>query len=92
MTAHAIVDRANQPSADGAEAWRGGATGLAETAGRGGCQARLSWQADDIDGITYLDRDDLEAGTIVEVRVAEVVDDYDFRVNVERVVSGRCAR
>ncbi len=87
MTAHAIVDRATQRSVGGSEAWRAGEAGSSETAGRGRSQARLSWQADDIDGITYLDRDDLEAGTIVEVRVAEVVDDYDFRVNVERVVS-----
>jgi ribosomal protein S12 methylthiotransferase len=91
MTAHAIVDRATRLSVDGDDAWRGGGTGAAGLAGRGGSQARLSWQADDIDGITYLDRD-LEPGTIVEVRVAEVVDDYDFRVNVERVVSRGAAR
>lgn len=56
-----------------------------------GPQGRLSWQADDIDGITYLDRRDLDRrdlapGTIAEVQVDEVVDDYDFRATIRRVV------
>jgi ribosomal protein S12 methylthiotransferase len=54
---------------------------------QGGADGRLSWQADDIDGITYLDRHDLAAGTIAEVRVDDVVDDYDFRATVLRIVS-----
>ena len=72
--AHAIVDRA-MADADDPEARVGG-----------GVQARLSWQADDIDGVTYLDRSELAPGTIVEVHVDEVVDAYDFRATVRRVV------
>lgn len=52
-----------------------------------GMTARFTWQADDIDGITRLDRDDLAPGTIVTARVEEVVDDYDFRATVRAVVS-----
>jgi ribosomal protein S12 methylthiotransferase len=48
-------------------------------------QARLPWQADDIDGITLLD-ESLAPGTFVDVAVEEVVDDYDFRASVIRVV------
>lgn len=47
----------------------------------GTCQARLPWQADDIDGITYLD-EQLAPGTLVEVAVREVLNDYDFRASV----------
>jgi ribosomal protein S12 methylthiotransferase len=46
--------------------------------------ARLPWQADDIDGVTYLD-EPLAPGTIAEVAVEEVVDDYDFQASVIRV-------
>jgi hypothetical protein len=42
---------------------------------------RLPWQADDIDGISWLDRD-VPAGRFAEVEVTEVVDDYDFKVRV----------
>jgi ribosomal protein S12 methylthiotransferase len=42
---------------------------------------RLPWQADDIDGVTWLDRD-VAAGRFAEVEVVEVVDDYDFRARV----------
>ena len=48
-------------------------------------QARLPWQADDIDGVTQIDVA-LPAGTIAEVAVEEVVDDYDFQASVIRVV------
>jgi ribosomal protein S12 methylthiotransferase len=51
---------------------------------RGTSQARLPWQADDIDGVTQLD-EALPPGTIVEVAVEEVVDDYDFQASVIRV-------
>ena len=47
--------------------------------------ARLPWQADDIDGVTYLD-EAIPPGALVEVTVQEVVDDYDFRASVRRVV------
>jgi ribosomal protein S12 methylthiotransferase len=52
--------------------------------GRGTSQARLSWQADDIDGVTQIDVE-LPPGTIAEVAVEEVVDDYDFQASVMRV-------
>jgi ribosomal protein S12 methylthiotransferase len=50
----------------------------------GTSEARLPWQADDIDGITYLD-EALAPGTLAEVAVEEVVDDYDFRASLIRV-------
>jgi ribosomal protein S12 methylthiotransferase len=50
----------------------------------GTSQARLPWQADDIDGVTYLD-EALAPGTLAEVAVEEVVDDYDFRASLIRV-------
>jgi ribosomal protein S12 methylthiotransferase len=47
---------------------------------------RLPWQADDVDGITYLD--ELHApGTLLEAAVEEVVDDYDFRASSVRVLT-----
>ena len=51
----------------------------------GTSQARLPWQADDIDGVTYID-EALAPGTIAEVAVEEVVDDYDFQASVIRTV------
>ncbi|HMI56307.1 MAG TPA: 30S ribosomal protein S12 methylthiotransferase RimO [Gemmatimonadaceae bacterium] len=51
---------------------------------RGTSQARLPWQADDIDGVTQID-ETLPPGTIAEVAVEEVVDDYDFQASVIRV-------
>jgi ribosomal protein S12 methylthiotransferase len=52
-----------------------------------GSQARLQWQADDIDGVTHLD--ELHPpGTFVDVAVEEVVDDYDFKASVVGVVPG----
>ncbi len=48
-------------------------------------RARLPWQADDIDGVTWIDTDE-PAGTIVEVLVEEVVDDYDFTASFKRVL------
>jgi ribosomal protein S12 methylthiotransferase len=47
--------------------------------------ARLPWQADDVDGVTYLDIP-LRPGTLVEVTPVEVVDDYDFEATVVRVI------
>jgi ribosomal protein S12 methylthiotransferase len=52
----------------------------------GTSQARLPWQADDIDGVTQLD-EALLPGTIAEVAVEEVVDDYDFQASVIRVAT-----
>lgn len=50
----------------------------------GTSQARLPWQADDIDGVTQIDVA-LPPGTIADVAVEEVVDDYDFQASVIRV-------
>jgi ribosomal protein S12 methylthiotransferase len=47
-------------------------------------QARLPWQADDIDGVTQID-EALAPGTFAEVAVEEVVDDYDFQASVIQV-------
>jgi len=47
--------------------------------------ARLPWQADDIDGITFID-EVLAPGTLADVAVKEVVDDYDFRASLVRVI------
>jgi ribosomal protein S12 methylthiotransferase len=51
-----------------------------------GVEARTVWQADDIDGITMLTgAEGLAPGTIVDVRVDEVVDDVNFAATVQRV-------
>jgi ribosomal protein S12 methylthiotransferase len=50
-----------------------------------GATARLPWQADDIDGLTWLDGD-APAGSFADVEVTEVVDDYDFRARVLGVI------
>ena len=56
-----------------------------------GSQARLPWQADDIDGVTQLD--ELHApGTFLDVAVEDVVDDYDFSASVVRVVDASRGR
>jgi ribosomal protein S12 methylthiotransferase len=53
---------------------------------------RLPWQADDIDGVTYLDAS-LRPGDFVDVAVQEVVDDYDFKaVVVNRIESPMAMR
>jgi hypothetical protein len=57
----------------------------------GTSQARLPWQADDIDGVTYLDRA-LAPGTLVNVAVEEVVEDYDFQASVIGVESATVVR
>ncbi|HEX6058174.1 MAG TPA: 30S ribosomal protein S12 methylthiotransferase RimO [Gemmatimonadaceae bacterium] len=48
-------------------------------------QARLVCQADDIDGITRLTTE-APAGTLLDVRVDDVVDDYDFEATQIAVV------
>jgi ribosomal protein S12 methylthiotransferase len=52
--------------------------------------ARLPWQADDIDGVTYLD-EHYAPGTLLDVIPRAVVDDYDFSAEVIRVVSAPAA-
>ena len=54
---------------------------------RGRSEARLPWQADDIDGITYIEEVLLSPGTLARVAVEEVVDDYDFQASLIRVES-----
>jgi ribosomal protein S12 methylthiotransferase len=49
-------------------------------------EARLMCQADDIDGITYLEGH-ASAGALVDVAVEAVVDDYDFRASLVGVRS-----
>ena len=51
----------------------------------GWAQARLDAQADDIDGVTWIGTD-ARPGTLLEIRLDEVVDDYDFRGTVLRVL------
>jgi ribosomal protein S12 methylthiotransferase len=59
---------------------------IVDRAGAAGeLEARLRWQADDIDGITRV-RGFAPAGAIVRVAVDEVVDDYDFAARLEGVV------
>jgi ribosomal protein S12 methylthiotransferase len=53
----------------------------------GEVQARTVWQADDVDGVTHLEARGLRPGTIVDVRIGDVVDDFDFAAEVVRVVS-----
>jgi ribosomal protein S12 methylthiotransferase len=51
-------------------------------------QARLEIQADDIDGVTWVaNAAGVVPGALVDVRVHNVVDDYDFDGAVERIVS-----
>ena len=51
----------------------------------GGSLGRLPWQADDVDGLTFID-ERLEPGDFADVAVEEVVDDYDFKATVvERI-------
>jgi ribosomal protein S12 methylthiotransferase len=52
----------------------------------GFAEARTVWQADDVDGITRV-RTDAAAGTILEVRIDGVENDYDFEATALRVVS-----
>jgi ribosomal protein S12 methylthiotransferase len=46
-------------------------------AGSGTSRARLQWQADDVDGVTWIDSV-RRPGSFVEVAITEVRDDYDF--------------
>jgi ribosomal protein S12 methylthiotransferase len=50
-----------------------------------GARGRLPWQADDIDGVTWLDTD-VPAGAFAEVEVTDVIDDYDFEARVISVL------
>ena len=53
----------------------------------GNAVGRMPWQADDIDGVTFVD-ERLDPGEFADVAVQEVVDDYDFNATVvSRIVS-----
>jgi ribosomal protein S12 methylthiotransferase len=54
-------------------------------------QGRAEWQADDVDGVTWVDTDAPE-GSFVEVTIDEVVDDYDFVATARRVLDAPGAR
>jgi ribosomal protein S12 methylthiotransferase len=55
-------------------------------------QARTIWQADDIDGVTYIrGADGIVPGTFVDVEVDEVIDDVDFNATLSRLVSAPSA-
>ena len=54
-------------------------------------QARVIWQADDIDGVTWLPASTHAPGTIVDVMLDEVVDDFDFRGRVLRSIQAAAA-
>ncbi len=45
---------------------------------------RAPWQADDIDGVTFV-RGAAPAGALVNVRIDSVVDDYDFRATLHSI-------
>jgi ribosomal protein S12 methylthiotransferase len=53
-------------------------------------QARAPWQADDVDGVTWVETD-APAGALVEAVVTGVVDDYDFEARALRVVDAPVA-
>ena len=64
---------------------------VVEAAGSDGTAiARLPWQADDIDGVTRVATDAVP-GSLIEVEVTEVVDDYDFEATAIRLVSAPAA-
>ncbi len=54
----------------------------------GEAQGRTVWQADDVDGIAYIQgAEGLAPGTIVDAVIERVEDDVDFRATMLRVVS-----
>jgi ribosomal protein S12 methylthiotransferase len=48
--------------------------------------ARAPWQADDIDGVVYV-HGDAAPGSLVDVRIDHVVDDYDFQATWVQLAS-----
>jgi ribosomal protein S12 methylthiotransferase len=54
-------------------------------------EGRTFWQADDIDGVTLLSVDGAEIapGSLVDIAVERVVDDYDFQASLVRVIARR---
>jgi ribosomal protein S12 methylthiotransferase len=59
----------------------------------GEAQARTVWQADDVDGIAYVQgAEDLAPGTIIDAVIEGIEDDVDFRATLLRVVDAPSAR
>jgi ribosomal protein S12 methylthiotransferase len=56
----------------------------------GPATARAAWQADDVDGVTWVDTE-APAGSFVEVTIDDVVDDYDFAATARRVLDAPTA-
>jgi ribosomal protein S12 methylthiotransferase len=55
-------------------------------------QARTAWQADDIDGVTFVrGAPAVTPGTFIDVRLDEVVDDVDFDATFVRAISAPAA-
>jgi ribosomal protein S12 methylthiotransferase len=53
----------------------------------GEAQARTVWQADDVDGVAFVQgAEELAAGTIVDVAIEGIEEDVDFRATLLRVV------
>ncbi|HEX7979762.1 MAG TPA: hypothetical protein VF461_14240, partial [Gemmatimonadaceae bacterium] len=53
----------------------------------GEAQARTVWQADDVDGVTFVDgAEALAPGTIIDAVIEGVEEDVDFRASLLRVV------
>ena len=48
---------------------------------------RLEWQADDVDGITYIDGASLIPGMLAEVTIQAVTDDADFSARLAHVMA-----
>jgi ribosomal protein S12 methylthiotransferase len=56
-------------------------------------QARTAWQADDIDGVTYVSgASSVRPGTFVDVRLDEVLDDVDFSASLVSIEATPPAR
>jgi len=61
---------------------------LVDRVDEGTVQARTKFQADDIDGVTYVGgADGITPGTFADVRLEEVVEDVDFAASLIDVVS-----
>jgi ribosomal protein S12 methylthiotransferase len=59
----------------------------------GEAQCRTVWQADDVDGIAYVDgAERLAPGTIIDAVIEGVEDDVDFRATLLRVVDSTAHR
>ena len=59
----------------------------------GRVQGRTLWQADDVDGATYIEEmDGLRPGTLADVTIRGVSDDGDFTATVARVTAAQVGR